>query len=114
MPSSHPRSRYIAFQISLCDSQKDPQFTRNDIIHTIQDQCIKRFQTPCKTFDIYLTRFQHSKGIVRCYHTEKERTTQLLQDITKIQSVNVHIETLGASGTIKRCCKKYFMGDPLQ
>ena len=114
MPPSYPRSRYIAFRIILKDSESIQGFTRAEMIETLKQQCLKQFQTPCKTFDIFLTRFQCLKGIVRCYHTEKDRTIHLLRGISSIHSIPVHVETIGTSGTIKSCCKKFFMGDSLK
>jgi len=114
MPSSYPRSRYIAFQIVLKDSTSAQGFTRAEMIQALQKNCLKLFQTPCKTFDIFLTRYQFPNGIVRCFHKEKDRTIHLLKGITSIHSFPVHIETLGTSGTIKSCCKKFFMGDSLK
>lgn len=56
---------------------------------------------------IYLTRFNGQKGIVRCKHTEKQATIQLLQSINQINHKPVRIKTITTSGTIKSLIKKH-------
>ena len=56
---------------------------------------------------IFLTRINGDKGIVRCKHTEKDNTINLLTSITTIEGEKVNIKTLGTSGTIKSLIKKH-------
>jgi len=57
--------------------------------------------------NIYLTRFNGKKGIVRCEHTEKEETIQLLHSISHIDKKSVTINTIATSGTIKSLIQKH-------
>jgi len=56
---------------------------------------------------INLIRFDGEKGILRCNHTEKENTIDLLRSIKEINSEKVNFETIGTSGTIKSLIKKH-------
>ena len=58
---------------------------------------------------LYIVRFDGEKGIVKCKHTEKENTINLLKSIEEISSNKVNIETLGTSGTIKSLNKKHMI-----
>ena len=46
-------------------------------------------------------------GIIKCNHIEKEKTIQLLNSIKKIKLIDVKVETIGTSGTIKTLIKKF-------
>jgi len=108
---THFRRRYIAFKIH---SENDVSFHRLQIIKAIQDTCMKSHHTSCKTFDFFLTRFQHNTGILRCFHKEKNRAIALLQSIKFIEDTAITIETIATSGTIKSLIKKHLNGDQLQ
>ena len=108
---THYRKRYIAFEIQ---AKNDISFHRSQIIKAIQDACMKSYNTSCKTFDFFLTRFQHNTGILRCFHTEKNRAITLLQSIELIDNISVSIVTIATSGTIKSLIKKHLNGDRLQ
>jgi RNase P/RNase MRP subunit POP5 len=58
---------------------------------------------------IRLIRFDGMTGIVKCNHTEKEKTIKLLQSIVKISSQKVQVETFGTSGTIKALMRKHIV-----
>ena len=75
--------------------------------HEIRLQCNHLFKKDCKEIGVYLIRFDGEKGIVKCNHTEKENTIELLKSIKKISSYKVDIETLGTSGTIKTLIRKH-------
>lgn len=98
------RSRYIAFSIN---SESNTIFNRKQVIHTLQQECLHQFQTSCNTYDFFLTRFQKNTGILRCFHTEKNRAISFLQSIKKIDDISVDIETIATSGTIKALIKKH-------
>ena len=105
------RRRYIAFKIS---SENNIMFHRKQVIKKMQSTCSCLFQTNCKTYDFFLTRFNHNTGILRCFHKEKERAIQLLQSIKNIDEEPVVITTIATSGTIKSLIKKHLNGDNLQ
>jgi len=86
---------------------KGKTIDRQEVITTLRNQCKSRFEVDCKELGIYLTRFNGEQGIVRCKHTEKDRTIELLKSINTIASQKVGIETLGTSGTIKALIKKH-------
>ena len=105
------RRRYIAFQIVSADNV---QFHRKQVINSIQSACFHQFNTSCKTYDFFLTRFNHNVGILRCNHTEKEKAIKLLQSITHLDNKPVEIKTIATSGTMKALIKKHLNGDSLQ
>jgi RNase P/RNase MRP subunit POP5 len=71
------------------------------------------FNVDCKEKGILLTRFDGTKGIVKCKHIEKENTINLLRSISKINSHKIKIKTLGTSGTIKALVRKHMDKDIL-
>ncbi len=77
------------------------------MISSLRAECESLYHKPCSAYGIFLTRFQQNKGIVRCYHLEKIRTIQVLKSITSINRMEVEVETLGTSGTIKSLIKKH-------
>ena len=54
-----------------------------------------------------LLRFDGHWEIIRCDHTEKERTIEILKSIKKVNGKKIIIETLGTSGTIKTLIRKF-------
>ena len=105
------RNRYIAFIIHSDDSSV---FTRHEMIDEIKKHCRTKFHNSCKTYGFFLTRFQINKGILRCFHTEKDRAISLLTSIQKINKTSVNIETIASSGTIRSLIRKHLDGDRLQ
>ena len=75
--------------------------------HKIRLQCNHLFNKDCKDIGVSLIRFDGEKGIVKCNHTEKKNTINLLKSIKKISSNKVDVETLGTSGTIKALTRKH-------
>lgn len=103
------RKRYIAFQI-----QSSTIFQRNQVIKAIQKTCYEHYDQPCTTYDFFLTRYKDNIGILRCYHTEKDRAIELLTSINTIQQQSVTITTIATSGTIKTLIKKHLDGNSLK
>lgn len=100
------RRRYIGFRIKL-QKDKTINLEKKDIVDEIKKQSILLFDKNCRELGIYLIRFNGEKGIVKCNHTQKDNTIQLLKSINKICLQPVKIETLGTSGTIKALVKKH-------
>ena len=66
------------------------------------------FFVEIKAKRIFLVKFDKDTGIVKCKHTEKEATIEILQKIKTIGTdTEVEIKTLGTSGTIKSLEKKH-------
>lgn len=99
------RPRYILFSISA-DKKVFP-IQRHQLIAALQSYCSSLHDCSLKDKKIYLTRFNGEKGIVRCKHTEKKATIQLLESIKKINHNSVDITTIATSGTIKSLIKKH-------
>lgn len=51
--------------------------------------------------------FDGREGILRCPHTRKEEAIELLRGLDTIGGVAVEVETLGTSGTIAKCRRKF-------
>lgn len=77
------------------------------MIGEIKTQCDTLFNKNCKDMGIFLIRFDGEKGIIRCKHTEKDNTINLLTSIKQISSNSVSVKTLGTSGTIKTLIRKH-------
>ena len=77
------------------------------MIGEIRSQCNTLFNKNCKDMGIFLIRFDGEKGIIRCKHTEKDNTINLLTSIKQVSSNNVSVKTLGTSGTIKSLIRKH-------
>ena len=77
------------------------------MINEIREQCRHVFNKDCNEMNLRLIRFDGTKGILKCSHTEKVNAIKLLKSIKKISSKKVDIETVGTSGTIKSLIKKH-------
>jgi len=98
------RRRYIGFFVS---SPKKIFFEKQDMLRVLRKQCTILYNKNFKEMGLFLTKFNENKGILRCKHTEKNNTIDLLRSINKIGPEKVEIETLGTSGTIKSLEKKH-------
>ena len=105
------RPRYILFTINADESIIPIQ--RKEMIATLRLYCHLLFNCSLNEKKIYLTRFNGEKGIVRCKHTEKQTTINLLQAITQINTHPVTIQTIATSGTIKTLIQKHDIDDSL-
>lgn len=105
------RPRYILFNIKA-DEALFP-FQRKQMITALRSKGYTLFGCPLKEKDIYLTRFNGKKGVVRCKHTEKEATITLLRSITQLADQSVIIQTIATSGTIKTLLRKHDTDDAL-
>ena len=105
------RRRYIGFIIK---SNKPFNITKEDVISELRKQCKSLFKKDCRELGVYLIKFNNYKGIVRCKHTEKDNTINLLKSIKSISSNKLDIETLGTSGTIKSLIKKHMADFQIQ
>jgi RNase P/RNase MRP subunit POP5 len=99
------RHRYIGFKIELLPDNYN--IIRSEIINELRKQCKILFDKDCSDIGLNLIRFDGKKGIIRCYHIEKENTIKLLKSIKKISSKNINILTISTSGTIKSLIKKH-------
>jgi len=105
------RPRYILFTIDS-DENVFP-IPRQLMISTLRSYCFKLFNRSLKEKNMFLTRFNGEKGIVRCEHTDKQETIHLLTSITLIGGKSVTVNTIATSGTIKSLVKKHDTGDIL-
>ncbi len=78
------------------------------MINAIRNKCSNLYKEDCKKMGLYLVRFDGEKGILRCRHTQKDKTINLLNFIEKIDKDKVKIKTIATSGTIKSLVKKHF------
>ena len=77
------------------------------MISMLRSQTSSLFHSSLKEKNIFLTRFNGKKGIVRCQHTEKQDTINVLQSITEINGKSVVVKTIATSGTIKSLVQKH-------
>ncbi len=98
------RRRYIGFEIN---SKQTFSFSRSEVIVAIKKKCKVLFDKECKDLGIYLTRFDGMQGIVRCNLLEKDHTIKLLTSIDSVSQVEIDVQTLATSGTIKSLIKKH-------
>jgi len=99
------RNRYIGFIVNLYDENID--INKTSFIQEMKLQCRNIFCKNCYEIGVRLIKFDGNKGIVKCKHTDKEKTIKLLKSIKNISQHKVSIETIGTSGTIKSLKKKH-------
>ncbi len=104
MPSKArtPRKRYIAFKITAPRT-----ISRKEFIVSIRQSIPDK--NSWERIEPWLTVFEDNEGILRCTHTSKDEAIELLTSIKTVgrERIPVKIETLGASGTIKKAKRKY-------
>jgi RNase P/RNase MRP subunit POP5 len=105
------RPRYILFTIDS-DEELFP-IPRHLMISTLRSYCHNHFSCSLKEKNLFLTRFNGKKGIVRCEHTDKQETIILLTSIRQIDTKKVTVKTIATSGTIKSLVKKHDTGNVL-
>ena len=98
------RHRYIGFIIK---SNNNIFIDRDDLINELKSNCKLLFNRDFKDLGLRLIRFNYLNGIVKCNHIEKDNTIKLLTSIKNVSNINIEIETLGTSGTIKGLIKKH-------
>ena len=102
MGASEYRRRYIVFTI---DAPRNIE----------RWELIKEFQRRASQLGLdqreerpWLTAFQDNRGILRCCHTDKDTAIEMITGITEVgeERLQVKIETLTTSGTIKKAKTK--------
>ncbi|MFW5898451.1 MAG: Rpp14/Pop5 family protein [Candidatus Saliniplasma sp.] len=88
------RKRYIAFVIEGGNT------SRKDMISAIRKNCPRDVYQRYKP---WLTFFDGKKGIVRCWHTGKEKLVDMLNTI---EVGGGKVKTVTTSGTIKKAKKR--------
>ena len=88
-------------------NNKETVLKREDLQSHIQKECKSLFNKSCKDLGICLIRFDGEKGILRCNHTEKEKTIELIESIKTINGEDLKFKTIATSGTIKSLNKKH-------
>ena len=102
-PALRRRKRYIAFRIIA-----ERKLEQKEIINALIDSLIKTFgEFGSANSGIWVEYFDGEYGIVRCYNESLDKVKVALTLINRIGDVKVLPLTLGVSGTIKRCKKKY-------
>ncbi|RLE29532.1 hypothetical protein DRJ54_04480 [Candidatus Acetothermia bacterium] len=59
---------------------------------------------------LWLIYYDGKRALVRASHRDKEDAVNYLNTTIKVEGGEVHIKTIGVSGTIKRARKKYLDG----
>jgi RNase P/RNase MRP subunit POP5 len=99
MPSKivKPRKRYIAFRVDA-----PHVISRKEFISAIRNNVKDKAQWD--RVEPWLTVFENNEGILRCIHTARDEAVEILTRINVVgrPSVDVKVETLGTSGTIKK------------
>jgi ribonuclease P/MRP protein subunit POP5 len=102
-PSLRSRKRYIAFRL-IAERNIDARqlaSALNSSMLSLFGECFAAGS------NVRVEQFDGEKGIIRCNRDALERVMMALTLISEIESVKVIPLTLGVSGTIKRCRKKY-------
>lgn len=99
------RKRYIGFIVKT--DLKETVLIKKDLFYEIKKICKDKFNKEYNELGLSLLRFDGYWGIIRCNHTQKEKTIEILNSIKKIKDNKVKIETLGTSGTIKTLIRKF-------
>lgn len=95
------RARYVAFRV-----QAKRGLGRPAVIAAIR-AAARRLGPEAEAAKPWLTRFDGSRGILRCEHTGKEAAIAVLRAVRDVDGLEVHVETVGTSGTIAGCVRKF-------
>lgn len=91
------RRRYIAFVLT-----KGSPITKSGLITLIRESAREiGIEEP------RLIQFDGEKGIVRCAHTLKEQTVDMLGSLGE-RDGNIDLKTMSTSGTLKTLRERYF------
>ncbi|WP_202319079.1 Rpp14/Pop5 family protein [Archaeoglobus neptunius] len=104
LPSSlRSRKRYIAFRI-IAEREVDERSLSRAVMESMVSLFGECFAAGS---GLRLEYFDGSKGILRCYHNALEKVMMAFTLLDKIGDVRVIPLTIGVSGTIKKCKRKY-------
>lgn len=86
------RQRYVAFRVDA-----EAAVTMDGLVETLREL----------NDWAWVVAFDGSEGILRCPHTRKDDAIELLRGLEAIGGVAADVETLGTSGTIAKCRRKF-------
>lgn len=86
------RPRYVAFRV---DAGAEPSF--EEVVDALR----------ARGDDAWLVAFDGEQGIVRCPHTEQQATVDLLNGLDELGGEPADVATLGTSGTVRACRRKF-------
>lgn len=95
------RARYVAFRV-----QAPRPLTRPGLIDAIR-AAVQRLGPGAEKAKPWLTRFDGRRGILRCEHMGKEAAIEVLRAVRDVDGLGVQVETVGTSGTIAGCVRKF-------
>ena len=104
--SKGKRHRYIGFRIVGIKEELE----KGAVIRAIRDKAREVLGKEARNAGVKLVRFNGKEGAVHCFHLYKEEVIEILRGIDRIGDLDVKIETIGTSGTIKSLNKKFFKG----
>lgn len=89
------RKRYIIFRVNA-----ERTVSRKDFEKAISSSF--RMKGPFQSVKPKLINFDGEVGILRCLHTGKERAIEVLTAITHVGDMDVKVDTVKTSGTIRK------------
>ncbi|MDI3498763.1 Rpp14/Pop5 family protein [Archaeoglobus sp.] len=101
-PSLRSRKRYIAFRIIA-----EKKIDERSLSRALSEKMLSLFGECFAASGFRLEEFDGERGIVRCYREALDKVMVALTLMTHVGGVRVIPLTLGVSGTIKRCKRKY-------
>ena len=105
-PSLKPKKRYIAFKIL-----SEREISQDKFLKALLSNMLNLFgECFAAKSDISIEYFNDGKGIVRCNKEALDKVIIALTLINSVEDIKVVPLTLGVSGTIKRCKRKYLEG----
>lgn len=99
------RHRYIAFRLEP-EEGRDGEAGDGSGTWTFGD-LVRELRRRDEAGWAWLVAFDGRHGILRCPHTAKEESIALLSELDRVGDAPVRVETLGTSGTIRRCRAKF-------
>ncbi len=100
-PSLKSRKRYIAFRI-IAESKVDER----SLSKALKEELLSLFGE-CFTTGVKVEDFDGEKGIIKCTREGLEKVMVAFTLMNQVGDVKVIPLTLGVSGTIRRCKRKY-------
>ena len=110
------RKRYIVFEVK--PELENVIISRSELIgainYYIKKSAAKVDNNGNFRAQPWLIILENNFGLIRCSHADKDRTIELLAKIKQVRAhnnsgelINIEINTLGTSGTIKSARKKF-------
>jgi len=101
-PSLRSRKRYIAFKITA-----EGKIDERSLSRALAEKMLSLFGECFAASGLRVESFDGERGIIKCHREALDKVMVAFTLLTKVGDVRVIPLTVGVSGTLKRCRRKY-------